>query len=228
MEFRLLAAAVTAIAATAAVILVSSRGDRDRGRALIDVALGGVVAGVAFGRVASMVLAGTNPLSHPGDLLIVRGGVHTGVAAVAAIAASMLLARRVPRQPLAALAPAALVGLAAWHGGCLLRDACLGTPSSLPWAIAGPGGVGRHPVEVYAALLFVLAALALVALRRRYGPAPVVGTAIAFAALARLVTEPMRPVLGSSLVGLYALGVAAGTVVVVVTWLEQREPEPHP
>jgi prolipoprotein diacylglyceryltransferase len=75
----------------------------------------------------------------------------------------------------------------------------LGTPTDLPWGIAQGGSVvARHPVEIYAALLLLGAALALIALKhRRPPPGVVAGLALAAAGAARLLTEPLRPVIGS-------------------------------
>ncbi len=100
-----------------------------------------------------MIGQGINPLSNLGDILLVRGGVDTVAAAAAAVAAYAWLVRSDLWTLLDAGATAALAGLAGWHAGCLVRDTCLGTRSSLPWALEqDPAGIGRHPVEIYAAI----------------------------------------------------------------------------
>ena len=106
-----------------------------------------------------MISDGVNPLTNPGDIIIVRAGVATGPAALAALAVLIALARTEIVVVADGLAAAALGGLAGWHAGCLARDACLGTPSDLPWALSLEGSdITRHPVEIYAAALFLIGA----------------------------------------------------------------------
>jgi prolipoprotein diacylglyceryltransferase len=162
-----------------------------------------------------MIRGGVNPVAHPGDLLLVRAGVDTVGATVAALLTTAWLARTDLREQLDGLAPAALSGLAGWHAGCLFRDACLGTPSSLPWAWAQPGSeITRHPVELYAAGLMAVSAWMLFRLRLRY-PAPglVAALALTAAGAARLITEPLRPSLFAGPVWWYAAAVAIGLLI---------------
>ena len=169
MEFTLLGSAAIAVAGLYATLWWEAR----RGNAvectrdLWDVALTAAIAGVFVGRVAAMVGDEVNPLAHPGDLLIIRAGVATGWASAAALSTAAVLGRRELWPVLDGLAAASLAGLAGWHAGCLTRDACLGTPSDLPWAMTQAGStITRHPVELYAAVALAIAALVLVALRR--------------------------------------------------------------
>ena len=53
----------------------------------------GAVVGLFAGRLASMIGSGINPLTSPFDILIVRGGVATGLAALAALATVAAMAR---------------------------------------------------------------------------------------------------------------------------------------
>ncbi len=95
-----------------------------------------------------------------------------------------------------------------------MRDACAGTATDLPWAITlSGGGVGRHPVEIYAGLAFLVAAAAV----NRIGLAAGVGAgaALALAAGIRLATEPLRASLTGGPVWWYWAGVAAGVLVVI-------------
>ncbi len=215
MEFTLLAAAAIGVASLYVMLWwEAKRGNAaDCTRDLWEVALAAIIAGVFVGRLAAMIIDGVNPLANPGDILIVRAGVATGWASAAALLTVVWLARDELRPVADGLAAAALAGLAGWHAGCLPREACLGTPTDLPWAMSQPGSsVGRHPVELYAALGFALAAIAL-AWWRKVSPPPA-GVA-AFAALAvaggvRLVTEPIRPALSPGPVWWYVAGVAVG------------------
>ncbi|MCZ6457477.1 MAG: prolipoprotein diacylglyceryl transferase, partial [Actinobacteria bacterium] len=155
MEFTLLWAALTAVG-------FAWMGTRIWPERLPDHAtdrmVGAAAAGLLVGRLSAMLLQGTNPLSNPGDILIVRGGVHTGTATAAAIA-TYLWAAKWKVAYLDATSPAALMGLGGWHAGCLWRNACLGSGSDLPWAWAQEGSlITRHPVELYTAVGLMTAA----------------------------------------------------------------------
>jgi prolipoprotein diacylglyceryltransferase len=216
VEFTLLGAAL----ASAAAVFATLRLQRPPAPGHWDTMLAAAMAGLLAGRLAAMALAGVNPLARPADVLIVRSGVDTGWASLAAIVTVAVLGRRDPLRAMDAAAPAALAGLAAWHGSCALRGTCLGTASDLPWAITASGGVvTRHPVEIYAALLLVFGAV--VAARwgaRSPRPGRLGGAAVMLAAAVRLVTEPMRPVLGTGPVGWYAAGLAAGGLLWAAAW----------
>jgi prolipoprotein diacylglyceryltransferase len=220
MEFTLLAAAAIGIAGVWLMLRwEAARGNAARcARNLWDVALGAIGAGVVVGRVAAMVVAGVNPILHPADLIIVRAGIATGWASLGALAVVAWTSRRPPWIVADGLAAASLAGLSGWHAGCVVRSACLGTTTSQPWGFAAsPGGLPRHPVEIYAALLLLAAAVA-VALWKARGRPPLggpAGLALASAGAVRLVTEPLRPSLGGGPVWWYTAAVAAGTAIVV-------------
>jgi prolipoprotein diacylglyceryltransferase len=220
MEFTLLGAVVVAYAGLWGMFY----GEGPRGNAIacarspFDAALGAAIAGLFAGRIASMVAGGINPLTNPGDVIIVRAGVATGPATVAAIAAYAWLARGEIVEMFDAVAPAALAGLAGWHAGCLVRGTCLGTQSDLPWAINQPGSdISRHPVEVYAALLLLVAAVGLAWWKWKGRPprGMPAGIALAAAGAVRLATEPMRAGLGAGPVWWYAAAVVTGLAVAV-------------
>lgn len=228
MEFTLLAAAAIAVAALYAVLWWEAKRGNAAGctRNLWDVALAGVLAGVFVGRIAAMVGDGVNPIAHPGDILIVRGGVATGWATVGALVTAAWLGREELWPVLDGLAAGALAGLAGWHTGCVPREACLGTTTDLPWAMSQPGStVGRHPVELYAAAALAAAAVALAwwRSRRSLPPAAAAGLALAVAAGIRLATEPFRPALGGGPVVWYVAGAVAGAAVASwATWRRRR------
>ncbi len=227
MEFSLLGAALIAVFGLYLVLWYEAgrTNSADCTRELWEAALGAAVAGVLVGRLSAMVRGGTNPLTHPGDILIVRGGIDTVAAAVTSLTALFSLTRRDAWIRFDALAPAVLGGLAAWHGACLTRGACLGTPSRLPWAFAEHGGgVSRHPTELYAALLLVAGVILLIWWKRHHPPpGSVAGIALAVAAGARLATEPLRPVLGSGLEWWYLAGMVVG--VSVAAWRFRAAPQ---
>lgn len=219
MEFALLGAALVAAAAAAGMLWLEAGRTNPAGPEvrLGDRALAATLAGVLAGRLAAMVAGGTNPLTHPADIVIVRAGVDTGAASLAALTVLALLSRRSLWAAADGLAPAALAGLAGWHLSGMFRSAWLGTPSDLPWAFAQSGStVTRHPVEVYAALALLAGAVALHLWKRRPPrPGIVAATALVVAAATRLGSEPLRIGLGSGPYGWYAAGVAAGAVLLL-------------
>lgn len=227
MEFTLLWAAATGVGAA----LLMARWEKSLGLipdetgSLSDLILGAAVSGLITGRLAAMVLAGTNPVIHPGDILIVRSGVDTGFASLGALTFISLSSRRALLATIDALGPAAMAGLGGWHAGCLFRGACLGTVSSLPWALAQGGStVTRHPVEIYAALVFLVTAYVLLAwLRRGVSSSGVIGAAaLAIAGAIRLITEPMRPSLGTGPVAWYMSAIAIGLGLLLALRLQFR------
>lgn len=215
MEFTLLGAVFVAVVPLYVVIYwEAKRGNAAScSRDLWDVALTAAVVGLLVGRLAAMIANGVNPITNPADILIVRGGVATGPATVAAIGTAAWLGRKELWPVLDGLAAGSLAGLAGWHAGCLVREACLGTPSDLPWAFAQAGSsVTRHPVELYAAVLLGIGAWLIAYWRLRGRPAPGLPASLALATASgvRLVTEPMRPHLGSGPIGWYLVGLAVG------------------
>ncbi len=230
MEFTLLWAALAGIGSLYLALRWMARRDTQLCVGdLWDIALAAGLVGLVVGRLAAMLRQDVNPLSHPADIILVRAGVDTVAATVAALGVGAWLARRDLREQFDGLAPAALVGLAGWHLGCLFREACLGTPTSLPWAWAQPGSdITRHPVELYTAAVLLIGGHILFRLRLRYPtPGLVAGGALAVAGLARLITEPMRESLFGGPVGWYAAAVVVGVAVVI--WAASRvKPESPP
>lgn len=214
MEFTLLWAALTAVGLAWVGARIWSDGLPDHST---DRMIGAAAAGLVMGRLTAMILQGMNPLANPLDILIIRGGVHTGVAAIGAISVYLWTAKG-RLDYLDATAPAALLGLAGWHAGCLWRAACLGTESSLPWSWALPGSpITRHPVELYAAIGLAVAAWLVSRLPWRILLRA--GSALAVAGLLRLLTEPMRPSLTGGPVGWYWAAIVIGGL---AAWLGPR------
>lgn len=211
MEFTLLWAVLTGMAA--AWIGTRVWDDRLPDRP-VDKLLGAALAGLFFGRIAAMVTQGVNPVTNPLDVIVVRGGVSTPAATLAAVATLVWPARRNPAS-VDSLAPAALAGLAGWHAGCLWRSACLGTTSDLPWAWSMPtSDVTRHPVELYAALLLIVGAFAVA--RSGWRPYMRSGLALSIAGGVRLLTEPMRPSITGGPVLWYVAAVVVGIAVALL------------
>ncbi|MFP3915664.1 MAG: prolipoprotein diacylglyceryl transferase family protein [Actinomycetota bacterium] len=212
MEFTLLAAALGGVAC----LWIGLRATGPTSD--FDLAVTAAVVGMFGGRIVAMVLAGVNPLAHPLDVVLVRGGVDPVGATLAALAYLAWASRSRPGR-LDALGPAALAGLAGWHAGCLWRGTCLGAAGDVPWGWSLAGSdVVRHPVELYTAGLLVAAAVILT--RASRGRA---GLALAAAAGARLLTEGLRPGLGDGPAPWYGAGVAAG-----IGWFLVRRRGPRP
>ena len=230
MEFTLLGAAAIAVAA----FWLMLRWEAKRGNAagcaldLWDAGLVSAIGGVLIGRLVSMVQAGISPISNPLQIILIRSGVSTAGVVIGTLAIFLFLARRDPIVAGDAIAPAALIGLAGWHAGCLVTSSCLGTESSLPWAITLPGSsVTRHPVELYAAAALLIAGIAL-ALWKQHGRPPlgsVAGAAILAASTIRLVTEPLRISLAGGPIYLYMAGIAVGTAIIITSFvIRSRQP----
>jgi prolipoprotein diacylglyceryltransferase len=220
MEFTLLwQAGLGVVAAVAVARLQRRRGLNSADVGLGDRLVGAAAVGMLVGRLTAMILQGVNPVLVPADILVVRGGVDTGAASLAALATLAWGLRNDLWHGLDAAAPAALAGLAGWHAGCVFRGACLGTVSSLPWAFAQPGStITRHPVELYAAGLYALAAAGAFWVGRRWTPGVLAGLALALAAVARLTTQPLRPSLGGGPIGWYVAGTVTGLVAAVLRY----------
>ena len=160
MDLTLLGRAVGAMFA-AALTVRALRGRRppDFSEPFNDL-LGAVLVGMAAGRLAYVVGEGINVIAHPLELVLIRGGIVSVPAAMAAIGFLVWACRCDLWSRLDHLVPAALVGLAVWEAGCWWQGSCLGSLSGLWWAIALPGSnLTRHPVGVYVAVLLVAAAI---------------------------------------------------------------------
>lgn len=227
MEFTLLARA--AIAAGAMWLMI--RWEAKRGNAagcaldIWDAALISAVGGVIVGRLMAMASAGINPVTDPGQIVLIRSGVSTTGASLAALAIFAFLARKDIIGGFDAVAPAALAGLAGWQAGCVATGECLGTASDLPWATSLAGSqVTRHPVELYAAILLAIGAIAIATWKQKGRPpaAAPAGFALIVASGARLVTEPLRISLGGGPVWFYLTGVVTGIVMVIWSFVRKR------
>ena len=209
MEFTLLWAALTGVFFAWGGTRLWPEGLPDHAT---DRMVGAAAAGLFVGRLVAMTLQGTSPLLHPGDILVIRGGVHTAAATVGALGVYLWAVKGQIRF-LDATAAAAVLGLAGWHAGCLWRNMCLGAASDLPWAWSLPTStITRHPVEIYAALGLMSAAFIVARLPVR--PLLRTGAAFTLASFVLLLTEPLRLTIQGGLEAWYIAGIAAGMVVV--------------
>ena len=224
MEFTLLGAAAVAVAG----FWLMLRWEAKRGNAegcsldLWDAGLTAGAVGLFAGRLVSMISVGISPIPNPSQIILVRSGVSTAGAAIGAAVMFAYLARKSLIETADAIGPAILAGLAGWHAGCLVTDSCLGAVSDFPWAQTVAGStVTRHPVELYAMVLFGVASIGL-ALWKQYGRPPsgaVAGFTIAALGGIRLVTESVRISLSGGPIWLYStalvigLGIATASIV---------------
>ncbi|MCB1246039.1 MAG: prolipoprotein diacylglyceryl transferase [Acidimicrobiia bacterium] len=227
MQFDLLVRAAMAVGA----VWVMLRWEGRRGNAtgcsvdLFDAILVSGAVGVLAGRIGAMVAVGINPITDPGQVLLVRTGVSASVAAITAIVVLAFLARTDIAGIADAAAPAIIFGLAGWHGSCVVDGSCGGTATDVAWAISLPGStVGRHPVELYGAFLLTLVGVGL-ALWKQYGRPPrgtVAGVALTAVSGIRLATEPMRVSLIGGPMWLYGLGFVTGVGATLVAVLRRN------
>lgn len=213
MEFTLLGATMTGVVATWVTVKLLERfGRLDGIDSPMDVLVGAAAVGVFSGRIVEMLTAGVNPILNPFDVLLIRGGVSTAAASFAAFAV-LAWTYRADLTILDLIAPAAVAGLAGWHAGCLWTGACLGTATGSELGFYLPGSViARHPTEIYAAILLLLAAPLVARVTGRYRAT---GVAIAGASLARLITEPFRPSLSGGPIWWYTLTAIIGIALLI-------------
>jgi prolipoprotein diacylglyceryltransferase len=221
MEFTLLAAALTgALGAWMGLRLPNVRSRTQTIEKPWDVLVGAAAIGVFSGRVFEMVTSGINPITNPFDVILVRGGVDTAAASLAALA-TLAWVFRSDLSTLDALAPAALFGLAGWHAGCLWTGACLGSATGGDWGFTLPGSdVARHPTELYAATAFILLAFFIARMRT---PFVATGIAIAGAGAIRAFSQPLRPSLTGGPLWAYAAAIVAGAAVATLGWRADRD-----
>lgn len=211
MEFTLLWAALTAVVFGWIGLRIWSEQLPEHST---DRLVGATLAGLLGGRLIAMIGQGVNPITHPADIIIVRGGVSTAGAAAIFLVTLLWTTRSTPTAP-DAMAPAVLLALAGWHAGCLWRGACLGTASDLPWAWAQPGSlITRHPVELYVAIALIVAAFAVSRLGWQFWLRT--GAALVIAAAVRLGTEPLRPSITGNASVWYVTGILVGLAMILV------------
>jgi prolipoprotein diacylglyceryltransferase len=224
MEFTLLGAALTG--AIGIWLGLRLPGVRSRAEAVDrpwDVLVGAAAIGVFSGRLVEMITAGVNPLTNPFDIILVRGGVDTATASVAALATLGWVFRH-DLMTLDVVAPAALLGLAGWHAGCLWTGSCLGAATGGDWGFTLPGSqVGRHPTELYAAAALIVLAVVTARLRTPYVAS---GVALAAAGAVRAATQPIRPSLTGGPMWAYLTAVGLGLAIALTAsrWARHTPP----
>ena len=170
------------VAAAAVAILVAQREGRRRGIAphvVSDAAIWVGAAALVGGRLLYVVQNELDSLAeHPAHVLMIwMGGLSFYGGLIGAIIALIVFARRRGLLLLGVLdvaAPAAAIGQAIGHLGCLIGGDSYGIPTDLPWAVIytnpaamAPRGVALHPTQAYEAILLALLFVVLWLGRRR-------------------------------------------------------------
>lgn len=159
------------VAAIAGAMWIAQRGAERRGIAAQDVGDGALWAGIAALAGGRLLYIAQNDLpavfDHPAHLLMVwMGGLSFYGGLLGGAIALAVFARRRGLSLLAVLdvaAPAAAIGQAIGHVGCLIGGDSYGIPTDVPWAVIyrnpgamAPRGIPIHPTQAYEAILLAL------------------------------------------------------------------------
>lgn len=180
--------------------------------------------------------------SHPAHILMVwMGGLSFYGGLIAGLLALVVFAWRRGLPVLAVLdvaAPAAAIGQAIGHLGCLVGGDSYGIPTDLPWAVIyrnpaamAPQGIPLHPTQAYEAVLLGLLFVGLWIGRERLGrigdgalaAAYLLGLAAIRFGLFFLRDEP-GVLFGLKTAQLIGLAIAALAVVLFIVARQERRP----
>ncbi len=232
IDFGLVVSLIAAIGVPALLAIRWASYD-DWGSNFLDDVTVPLVVGLVAGRLVTLALDDPNSIGSLSDMLVIRSGVEfwPGVAAAAGVVAWQAnRADRSPLERLAALAPLALVGYAAYEAACVFRDGCLGPVS--PVGLRPPG---LQTTMLPVGLLMAAATLAgaVIARRRlqdRVRPAVLVATAVTIVAAVRSLGSVWLPHIGEDMTRQHrssiAVLVVATGVLLLVTSQRERTTEP--
>ncbi len=113
---------------------------RDGPVGFLDAALSPALAGLAVGRITTLLLDDPASIGRVSDMLIIRSGVEFWPGALAALVAVLVgsrLSRISPATRLLQIAPLAMFGYAGYEAACVFRDGCFGPAS--PIGLRPPG-----------------------------------------------------------------------------------------
>lgn len=232
------------VVAAAVAILIAQREGRRRGlepSVVSDAAIWVGGAALVGGRLLFVVQNELGSVAeHPAHVLMIwMGGLSFYGGLVTGLVALVVFARR-RRLPILAVldvaAPAAAVGQAIGHLGCLIGGDSYGIPTDLPWAVVyanpaamAPQGVALQPTQAYEAILLGLLFAALWLGRRRLdrlgdgvtAAAYLFGLAVIRFGLFFLRDEP-AVLFGLKTAQLLGLGIAAFAVVLFAAARDAR------
>lgn len=199
IDFGLVVSLIAAIGAPA--LLAARWSDGDESSSFLDDVTAPLLAGLAVGRLATLVLDDPGSIGSMSDMLVIRSGVEFWPGAAAAAGVVAWQARRTERPPmerLAALAPLALIGYAAYEATCVFRDGCLGPVA--PVGLRPPGLQARMlPVGWLMAAAALGGAVFVQRRRDRTPPAASVATAAVIAAAVRSLGSVWLPHVGDGI-----------------------------
>ena len=234
------------VAAAAVAIWLAQREGRRRGiepAVLSDAVIWVGLAALVGGRLLYVIQNELGYLAdHPAHILMVwMGGLSFYGGLIAGLLALVVFARRRGLPVLAVFdvaAPAAAIGQAIGHLGCLVGGDSYGIPTDLPWAVIyqnpgamAPQGVPLHPTQAYEALLLGLLFVGLWVGRERLGrigdgaiaAAYLFGLAAVRFGLFYLRDEP-SVLFGLKTAQLIGLAIAALAVVLFIAARRGRQP----
>ncbi|QGG94172.1 hypothetical protein [Actinomarinicola tropica] len=200
IDFGLVVSLIAAIGAPALLAIRWASYD-DWGSNFLDDVTVPLLVGLVTGRLVTLALDDPNSIGSLSDMLVIRSGVEfwPGVAAAAGVVAWQAnRAHRSPLERLAALAPLALVGYAAYEATCVFRDGCLGPVS--PVGLRPPGlQTTMLPVGWLMAAATLAGAVIVHRLQDRVRPTVVVATAAAIVAAVRSLGSVWLPHVGDGM-----------------------------
>lgn len=194
---------------------------RDEPVGFLDVAVGPALAGLAVGRLTTLILDDPNSIGSISDMLIIRSGVEFWPGAAAASAVVLLSANLglvSTSKRLSDLAPLAMIGYAGYEAACIFRDGCFGPDS--PVGLRPPGlTTTMLPIGWFVAVAVALSAIGVRSLATSGNRAIVVVPAGLLAvASARSVGSIWLPHVGDGLTRqhLTSIGVLVSSAIAVV------------
>lgn len=234
------------VAAAAVAIWIAQREGRRHGiesGIVSDAVIWVGAAALVGGRVLYVIQNELGSLSeHPTHILMVwMGGLSFYGGLIGGLIALVVFARRRRISILAAFdvaAPAAAIGQAIGHVGCLIGGDSYGLPTDLPWAVVyqnpgamAPQGIPLHPTQAYEAILLTVLFVALWLGRERLARlgdgvaagAYLLGLAAIRFGLFFLRDEP-AVLFGLKTAQLLGLGIAVLGVVLFIAARQAREP----
>lgn len=225
---RGLLATIILMAAVVAVLDRALRRDRGPAERILTLASVPLVAGLAAGRLAAVLLDDPATLRRPFDLLLIRGGMELWPGVAAGAATAWAAARRNGvggAVRLAELAPFGLWAYAAYEALCLVREDCFGPLWHLGPRPGGVGG-GQFPVGVAVGVAVAAAGVLIWRASARIGAASVVVASVGATAAVRALAAVALPDVASGLTRPHveSLAVASGATawLAAAWWLRRR------
>lgn len=225
IDFGLVVSLMAAIGVPALLAVRWAYGDGSS--SFLDDVTAPLLAGLAVGRLVTLALDDPSSIGSLSDMLVIRSGVEFWPGAVAAAGVVAWQASRTgtsPMQRLAALAPLALVGYAAYEATCVFRDGCLGPVA--PVGLRPPGLETTMLPVGWLVAAATLAGAALVHRRRdRTRPAVSIAAAVVVAAAVRSLGSIWLPHVGDGMTRQHWTSITVLLAAMVATVLLLMSPQ---